>query len=73
MQYILVDIINITSFLIIGPCTDFSTRITGTSVPYIGRVEICIDQQWTTLCQSDWGINEAKVVCKELGYSNNGM
>ena len=61
------------NYLITEPCTNFSIRITGTSVPYIGRVEICIDQQWTTLCQSDWGINEAKVVCKELGYSSNGM
>ena len=55
----------------VGVCKESTVRLAGSSVPYIGRVEICIDQQWTVLCQSSLGTNEAQVVCRELGYSGS--
>ncbi|CAE1138337.1 unnamed protein product [Acanthosepion pharaonis] len=38
---------------------------------YAGRVEVFYDGAWGTICGGDtWGENEAKVVCKSLGFGS---
>lgn len=32
-----------------------------------GRVEVLIDNQWGTVCDDNWGQNEATIVCRSLG------
>ena len=34
-----------------------------------GRVEICMNNAWGTVCHTGWTAVDAKVVCRELGYS----
>ena len=51
-------------------CTDGNVNLTGSSVQYAGRVEICDNNQWSIMCGSDWTLKNALVVCKQLGYQD---
>lgn len=43
-----------------------------TSNPLEGRVEVCYDRVWGTVCHNNWNALDASVVCFQLGYSASG-
>ena len=47
-------------------------RLVDGSVPSEGRVEVCVDGQWGTVCGVNYRRHQeaAEVVCRQLGYDN---
>ena len=59
-------------FLLAVDCVHGALRLAGSSVSHQGRVEVCQNNTWKTICSNFWGINETMVICRQLGYSANG-
>lgn len=47
-------------------------RLQGGANQYEGTVEVCISNNWHSVCDNGWGSPDATVVCKQLGYSYTG-
>ena len=41
-------------------------RLADTVTPTEGRVEVCVNGQWGTVCDDNWGASDARVVCNQL-------
>ena len=57
----------------IVPCSEMDIRLKGNDkYNDFGRVEVCLNGTWGTICNNDWDNVDASVVCKQLGYSPYG-
>ena len=54
-------------------CQDGDIRLVGGSTEYEGRVEVCINRVWGTICGTYWPRRNSNIVCKQLGHMELGI
>ena len=47
-------------------------RLAGGANNNEGRVEICLSDEWGTVCDQMWDETDARVVCRQLGLASTG-
>lgn len=52
-------------------CANGDIRLQDGQNPLEGRVEICNNNQWGTVCEDSWNITDANVVCRQLGIGTS--
>ena len=50
-------------------CANGDLRLAGSTNIGQGRVEICVNETWGTICDDSWDANDAGVACRVLGFS----
>ena len=54
---------------VVTSCTHGAVRLRNGSTSDEGRIEICVNGEWGSVCDSSWDRREAQVVCRQLGYN----
>ena len=54
-------------------CTHGTIRLIGGTSSLEGRVEVCVNGVWGTVCSDGWTAVDANVACRQLGHSGSGM
>jgi hypothetical protein len=49
-------------------CTSGEVRLSGDLTSESGRLEVCNNNAWGTVCNNHWDIRDALVACRALGF-----
>ena len=50
-------------------CSEGDIRLVDGVTDKDGRVEICFNGLWGSMCDDNWDDRDANVVCRQLGYN----
>ncbi len=53
--------------------TDWEMRLVNGGSSLEGRLEICLNGVWGTICDQSWDDRDAGVACSQMGYSARGI
>jgi len=56
-----------------GICENGDIRLVGGTTAFEGRVEICWNEVWGTVCDDFWSGFDGIVACRQLGFSPTGV
>ena len=57
------------NFVLFSPVLELAVRLRNGPTSNQGRVELFLNGTWGTICDDYWGIEEANVICRMLGFS----
>ena len=49
-----------------------TVRLAGGQISTEGRVEVCVNGYWDTVCNDGWDVIDGNIVCKQLGFQPFG-
>lgn len=65
-------IFNVTVSSQFASCENGDIRLAEGSHTYEGRVELCVNNAWGTVCDDHWDVLEGNLVCRQLGFQPFG-
>ena len=69
----MVLLITLPLYTEIVPCSERgAVRLTHSNIDSLGRLEVCYDGYWGSVCDDSANVSIAAVVCRQLGYDENG-
>ena len=61
-------IVSFEQYLDQGDCTEGDIRLMDGFIEQEGRVEVCVNGVWGSICGKGWDNTDAHVTCQQLGY-----
>ena len=60
------------AYILTEKCLHGDIKLSGSGYSSIGRINVCVNGDWGTVCSTSFDHADASVVCAELGFSRFG-